>query len=112
MQEAKLTVTLYRCGGIQQRQRVDELLWLSDYFDVGVDRPMITPPVRFVSIILLYGHGAARVVLDEDAVSIRRTLIVLVFESILSLFPLISRHESDFLLLVAREVTLVNLCVV
>ena len=105
-------MTLHWRGGIQQRQRVDELLWLSDYFDVGVDRPMITPPVRFVSIILLYGHGAARVVLDEYAVSIRRTLIVLVFESILSLFSLISWHESDFLLFIAREVTLVHLRVV
>ena len=68
---------------------------------------MITAKVRLVRIIINDSHRALRVVLNHDAVSIRRTLVFLVNISVLILLSFICRHERDFLLLISGEYLMV-----
>ena len=96
-------MALLRCLRVQQRHRTDEILGLGDEADVGVDGPMIAAEVRLVALILLDLEGAVGVVLDKDAVSVGRALVLLVHVVVLLVIPLVGREELDFLLLVAWE---------
>jgi len=64
---------------------------------------VVAAVVLFMASILLDAGPAVGVVLEENSVSVRRTLFILVFELIAVIPSLVGRHESDLLFLVARE---------
>ena len=68
---------------------------------------MITTKVRLVRIIINDSHRALGVILNHDAVSIRRTLILLVNIGVLILFSFVCRHEGNFLLFISRKYLMV-----
>ena len=61
---------------------------------------MIAAPVILMALVILNHQWTVRVILDHDSVRVRHALIVLVNVGVLTLFPLVGRHECDLLLLI------------
>ena len=103
MSDLEFAMAEDRSSWIQDRGGADILLWHSNHRQVCKDRSMITAKVRLVRIIINDSHRALRVVLNHDAVSIRRTLVFLVNIGVLILLSFVCRHERDFPLVISGK---------
>lgn len=56
MLETELTVALYQCSLVEQGQRANEILWLSQESHMSEDWSVIAAPIVLMATVLLDYH--------------------------------------------------------